>query len=955
MPSMMKPKRSSLLAALFTLSALFAGSTSACSAEPFAIERRAPRELARAFPAHASAVTDLGDGFAPTSSGFSGRASEALGGFSQIVVELPQRSDDRLRLRTRGGFEVSVRELAENSQGVLVNRSIMYPRDGVTSYWTVGPDKAEEWLHFAAPPRGVALAWDVQGGSLEQRDGSVAILDRSGVARLWVSAPAAYAASGAAVRAVLTPRGSSIELSLEGDAGESLVDPVWSAAPPMSAPRSGHAATPLPKGRVLVSGGSNGPSFAALAEIYEPQSNTWLAGPLLTTGRARHTATALDNGDVLIAGGSSGVDEQSVERFSAAAYSFAAASPMAQPRSRHTATKLIDGSVLVVGGESGGSPLASSELYDESTGAWSPVGGLTVARRGHATARLSDGRVLVVGGENAGGALSSVEVYDPSVKTWTSKSPMKSARRGAAAILLSDGRVFVAGGYNGASVESSAEIYEPGADAWIPAASMLEAREDHAAAGLANGHVLITGGSAGGAALSSAEVYDPATDTSRSVGSMGQARTRHSAISLPDGDVLITGGASGGVDLATAEIYQPLSVGASCAAASDCLSGFCVDSVCCNEACDNGACDACSASAGAQKDGICMPFDGVPCDDNDLCTQGDLCQAGACVGGAPIICPLVEVCRVGVCEPSTGACVPMDVLDGQKCQTNNACVTDQECKAGVCVGEPVECYAFDICHNPGTCNPMSGKCKGTRSETCAVPGKPEPPPHMPANVRTCVEAAGCESGFCVSGVCCDSACTGLCNSCIVPGSEGICTREPRGMDIHNHCGSATLCLKTCSGEETPTCVDAEEGSQCAPNQCADDGYHGAFPAYCTAKGAVCPTAERYPFNCTPYKCMGLTGVCGSSCKTSTDCNSPFVCDPDGKCVPTPAVTSGHSTACAARPGGAPGSEGAVVLGAALIVAARASRRRRGGPSRPSSPRNGRRYGINNNRIGGDFL
>lgn len=49
-----------------------------------------------------------------------------------------------------------------------------------------------------------------------------------------------------------------------------------------------------------------------------------------------------------------------------------------------------------------------------------------------------------------------------------------------------------------------------------------------------------------------------------------------------------------------------------------------------------------------------------------------------------------------------------------------------------------------------------------------------------AEGSTCAGAVQCESGFCVDGVCCQTACSGTCQSCSQPGSEGFCTLVPAG-------------------------------------------------------------------------------------------------------------------------------------------------------------------------------
>ena len=67
-----------------------------------------------------------------------------------------------------------------------------------------------------------------------------------------------------------------------------------------------------------------------------------------------------------------------------------------------TATLLQDGRVLVAGGEveSDGDASSAADLYNPTTGQWTPTGSMRTARRGHIATLLADGRVLVAGGWN---------------------------------------------------------------------------------------------------------------------------------------------------------------------------------------------------------------------------------------------------------------------------------------------------------------------------------------------------------------------------------------------------------------------------------------------------------------------------------------------------------------------------------------------------------------------------
>src|ERR1039458_2687485 len=103
--------------------------------------------------------------------------------------------------------------------------------------------------------------------------------------------------------------------------------------------RSGHTATLLANGKVLVAGGEtfdpdDGFLIVASAELYDPATGIWTPTGSMGTARARHTATLLANGKVLVAGG----------------YKYD-----------------VNGNIV---------PLAGAELYDPATGTWTPTGNL---------------------------------------------------------------------------------------------------------------------------------------------------------------------------------------------------------------------------------------------------------------------------------------------------------------------------------------------------------------------------------------------------------------------------------------------------------------------------------------------------------------------------------------------------------------------------------------------------
>jgi N-acetylneuraminic acid mutarotase len=339
----------------------------------------------------------------------------------------------------------------------------------------------------------------------------------------------------------------------------------------MAAARSGHTATVLPDGRVLVAGGNT----LASAELYDPDSGQWNATGSMAAARSGHTANLLPDGRVLVAGGNA---LARAELYDPSTGFWTATGNMVVPRSGHTATLLSDGTVLVAGGYFGSiassySGLPSAELYDPSTGSWTEIGNLTEARSEHTATRLPDGTVLVAGGmaSSAGPVLASTELYDPSTRSWTASRNMDGVRQGHAATLLSDGTVLVVGGFgdtgSGSGLLASAALYDPSTETWTATGSLAAGRSDPTAILLSNGTVLVVGGYDSrifpfSPVASPAELFDPSSGTWTAATRMIEARTFQTATLLSDGTVLVAGGGGGGAPpggpiLASAELYDP--------------------------------------------------------------------------------------------------------------------------------------------------------------------------------------------------------------------------------------------------------------------------------------------------------------------------------------------------------------------------------------------------------------
>lgn len=393
----------SVMTLLFALSVLTGCAGS--SGEPVALESTPASALRQQFPGRAALVLEQRKILVATGEGFALEKSPAPGAFRGVEVALPREGGEAIRFHGLGGADVAVREVGARGEGVVAERAVAYRRAGGTSFWMAAKEGVEEWLHLEASAvrAGESVAaWEIEGATVRQRGEGVELIDGSGMVRLAVTAPKAYAVGGGEIEARLVGIGARIELHVDASGEAVLVDPLWVPVGSMAQARGWHTATLLGSGKVLVVGGydSNTKSNPASAELYDPATSAWTP-----------------------------------------------AASMSQGRGYHTATLLADGTVLVAGGCCAPGDLASAERYDPPTNTWSAAGAMSQVRRVHVAARLVNGKVLVAGGYDEVNCLSTAELYDPATNTWSPTAPMSQARDFFAATSLPDGKVLVAGGF----------------------------------------------------------------------------------------------------------------------------------------------------------------------------------------------------------------------------------------------------------------------------------------------------------------------------------------------------------------------------------------------------------------------------------------------------------------------------------------------------------------------------
>jgi len=206
----------------------------------------------------------------------------------------------------------------------------------------------------------------------------------------------------------------------------------------------------------------------------------------------------------------------------------------------------------------------------------------------------------------------------------------------------------------------------------------------------------------------------------------------------------------------------------------------------------------------------CLPGDSLSCYSGPEGTKG----IGRCTGG------------IRICSP-TGA-------------------------YGACIGEVLP--VAEICINT-----IDDNCNGQKDEGCTFP-----------TGSLCTLGSECASSFCIDGHCCDTACSGLCESC----DSGTCSPIVVGTDPANECTGTGTCGGVCDGARA--CMYPPANTDCGT--CAR----------CSGNGLCVPVgADTDPGNsCTTCRTCDGIGACklvANGQDPQNDCSDQGPCGLDGMC------------------------------------------------------------------------
>ncbi|MCX6875254.1 MAG: hypothetical protein NTW21_15820 [Verrucomicrobia bacterium] len=452
--------------------------------------------------------------------------------------------------------------VSATQSGAIANNQQTWLQTTVT-----GPGTVTFWWQVSSESGADFLAFELDGTRLDEI---------SGTGQDWVQQTYSIA-SGSHTLRWLYAKDSSISAGFDAGWLDEVVftattsggppsPGVWTLTGAMAAGRSGHTATLLSDGQVLVAGGTDQSLHTYdSAELYDPATGWWTGTRSMAEARQAFTATLLPNGKVLVAGGTPNFASYlaTAELYDPGTGTWSATGTMHNPRCEHTATLLPDGKVLVAGGINA-SPypsnvLTSSELYDPATERWTTSGPMTVGRYNHAVTLLPDGMVQVVGGSSADfqGRTGTTEIYNPATGIWTPSGYLPDQLVTPTATLLSTGRILVAGGES-ATPSPFAYLSDQAFATWMAADTMKGIHDGHTATLLPNGLVLVAGQSYPTSLFvdDSAELYEPVSAIWTLAAGMQVPRRNHTATLLLNGLVLVVGGGGNSGVLASAELYE---------------------------------------------------------------------------------------------------------------------------------------------------------------------------------------------------------------------------------------------------------------------------------------------------------------------------------------------------------------------------------------------------------------
>lgn len=296
-----------------------------------------------------------------------------------------------------------------------------------------------------------------------------------------------------------------------------------------------------------------------------------------------------------------------------------------------------------------------------------------------------------------------------------------------------------------------------------------------------------------------------------------------------------------------------------CTYGDRCDAGACVGT---DEDCDDGN----SCTIDFCQDAQCwhQPLNAIGCDDGNVCTIGDICISGECFpGGTDRECDDFNDCTVDSCDPEDGC--QYEYVEGAPCEDGDLCTDGDLCHSGVCIpGGPLNCNDGKMC-TTDVCSTYIG-CKHINNNLLCDDGDP------------CTVGDQCLGGLCKAGPD-DLDCTDD-NTCTqewcAPGSGCQYLAIEADCDDMDSCTFGDHCFQ---GQ----CVVLGQYNCNDGNPCTDDICEGAIGcahvnnSKACSDGNACTVGDQ----CVSGTCAA--GLLPMDCFVGNPCADGF-CDPELGCV-----------------------------------------------------------------------
>lgn len=283
-----------------------------------------------------------------------------------------------------------------------------------------------------------------------------------------------------------------------------------------------------------------------------------------------------------------------------------------------------------------------------------------------------------------------------------------------------------------------------------------------------------------------------------------------------------------------------------------------------------------------------------PCDDNDSCTENDVCvPAFHTCQGTPITCPAsTNQCETVQC--SGGQCLPSSVIDNTPCDDGHYCTTGEVCLSGTCqAAQYRDCSGLDTQCTIHQCDELTSSCvainvpSGTECVASAS---------VCAGVGMCDGSGNCGLGASLSCPNLDQCSIHSCNAtygCVSQSLTGsscddgnVCTLGDT-CSAHEYCTPGSTYLN-CNDNDKTTADYCDASLGCQYDTLSNSGFC-VFAADCS--DSVCRSVSCVANTCT-YTNLGD----GTLCNDGNVCNGQEFCH-GGVCIDGIALSCDDNNPC----------------------------------------------------------